>query len=353
MESKMARTITGCLLGTAVGDAFGLPMEGLSKSRLGRMYPEIKGYHFLFGKGMVSDDTEHTCMVAQALVSSGGDEQRFARNLAWRMRRWFLCLPAGIGLATLRSLFKLCLGFSAEKSGVFSAGNGPAMRSAIIGVCFYEDMERLRTLVKISTRITHTDPKAEHGALAVALAASMASRHQVDPGGYVKVLEENLGTGADEFIPLIKRAAKSAVNGHSTETFASELGLSKGVSGYIYHTVPVVLHVWFCHPEDFHSAVVEAVYCGGDTDTVAAIIGGIVGAAVGKQGIPQEMITNLWEWPITVQWLESLGETLGRVVPEGDSRKAPATPLLGSLVRNLFFIFVVLYHGFRRLFPPY
>ncbi len=136
MEAQMEKAIIGCLLGTAVGDALGLPMEGLSKRRQYRMYPEIKGYHFLLGKGMVSDDTEHTCMVAQAIVASGGDERLFAKNLAWRMRRWFLCMPAGIGFATLRSLIKLCVGFSADRSGVFSAGNGPAMRSAIIGVCF-------------------------------------------------------------------------------------------------------------------------------------------------------------------------------------------------------------------------
>ena len=353
MGHKKEDSIIGCLLGTAVGDAFGLPMEGLSRRRQLRMYPEIKGYHFLLGKGMVSDDTEHTCMVAQAVASSGGDEVRFAKDLAWRMRRWFLCLPAGIGWATLRSLLKLCLGFSAEKSGVFSAGNGPAMRSAIIGVCFGEDRDKLKNLVRISTRITHTDPKAEYGSVAVALAASMAGRHEDDPTAYVKMLEENLGADADEFLVLVKKAAKSAGEGHSTESFSTELGLSKGVSGYIYHTVPVVLHLWFRYPKDYHTAVVEAVRCGGDTDTVAAILGGIVGAAVGKEGIPEDMMTNLRDWPITVQWMESLGKTLGTVPAENNAREVPGIPYLGSLLRNMFFMIIVLAHGFRRLLPPY
>ena len=349
----MENSIVGCLLGTAVGDAFGLPMEGISKRRQYRMYPEIKGYHFLFGKGMVSDDTEHTCMVAQAMVASGGDERLFAKNLARHMRRWFLCLPAGMGLATLRALLKLCLGFSAEKSGVFSAGNGPAMRSAVIGVCFGEDRDKLKNLIRISTRITHTDPKAEYGSMAVALAAFMASWHEEDPKEYVNTIEENLGPGADEFLTLVKKAAESAINGRSTEAFASELGLGEGVSGYVYHTVPVVLHIWFRHPGDYSSALTEAVRCGGDTDTVAAVLGGIVGAGVGKKGIPQEMISNLWEWPITPLWLESLGKTLGYAVAEHKARNAPTIPFWGSLARNLFFLIIVLGHGLRRLLPPY
>ena len=171
MATQLKDAIIGCLLGTAVGDAFGLPMERLSKRRQLKMYPKIEGYHFLFGKGMISDDTEHTCMVAQAIITSGGEESQFSKNLAWRMRKWFFALPAGIGFATLRAILKLCVGFSAEKSGVFSAGNGAAMRSAIIGVCFGDDKDKLKKLVRISTRITHTDSKAEYGALAVALAA--------------------------------------------------------------------------------------------------------------------------------------------------------------------------------------
>jgi len=344
--------ITGCLLGTAVGDALGLPMEGLSKRGQQKMYPEIKGYHLLFDKGMISDDTEHACMVAQAIIASRGDEHLFARDLAGRLRRWILGLPSGIGFATLRAILKLWVGFSAQKSGVFSAGNGPAMRSAIIGVCYGDNSDKLKNLVRISTRITHTDPKAEYGALAVALAAYMASKHEEDPFLYLKRLQDNFDLDA-ELLDVIKKAADSVTQGKSTETFAVDLGLDEGISGYIYHTVPVVLHTWFRHPRDFQLAVIEAIKCGGDTDTVASILGGIIGAAVGKAGIPDAMIANLRDWPMTPQWMESLGETLGQVVCNGKSQDAPGIPFVESFLRNIFFMFVVLFHGFRRLLPPY
>ena len=353
MAYQKENSIIGCLLGTAVGDALGLPMEGLSKHRQRKMFPNIDGYHFLFGKGMMSDDTEHTCMVAQAIIASGGDEKCFARDLAWRMRRWMLGLPAGVGFATLKAILKLWAGFSPENSGVFSAGNGPAMRSSIIGVCYGNHRDKLKNLVKISTRITHTDPKAECGALAVALAAHMASEYEEDPYVYLQELENIRGPGADEFIALVKKAADSATAGQSTETFASDLGLGNGISGYIYHTVPVVLHAWFRHPEDYMSGVREAILCGGDTDTVAAILGGIVGAAVGRNGIPNDMIKNLWGWPITPQWMESLGTALVNVISEDKSIDVPGYNYLSSLFRNLYFLIIVLCHGFRRIFPPY
>ncbi len=126
----------------------------------------------------MSDDTEHTCMVAQALISSGGDLPAFRDSLSWNMRLWLLYLPAGVGSATLRAILKLLLGFPPDRSGVYSAGNGPAMRSAIIGVSYGDNQSKMRDLVKISTKTTHTNPKAEWGALAVAIAAQMASEGQ-------------------------------------------------------------------------------------------------------------------------------------------------------------------------------
>ena len=145
-----------------VGDAIGLPTEGLSPARRKRLFGELTDHRLFRGRGMVSDDTAHAIMTAQALVASGGDPERFGRELAGRLRLWFLSLPPGMGLATVRACLKLLIGFPHTQSGVFSAGNGPAMRAPIIGVFCADDASdhRLRALIRVSTRITHTDPKA-------------------------------------------------------------------------------------------------------------------------------------------------------------------------------------------------
>jgi ADP-ribosylglycohydrolase len=81
---------------------------------------------------MISDDTEHSLFVAQSLLSYPDDATKFQKCLAWKLRLWLLGLPAGIGFATLRAILKLWLGFPAHRAGVYSAGNGPAMRSACL-----------------------------------------------------------------------------------------------------------------------------------------------------------------------------------------------------------------------------
>jgi ADP-ribosyl-[dinitrogen reductase] hydrolase len=158
-----------------VGDALGLPCENLSPRRAKRLFPHIDRYQFFFGCGVFSDDTEHACLTAQAMLVSGGDLAKFRRDLAKRLRWWAAGLPAGTGRATIKACAKLWLGWSPERSGVFSAGNGPAMRSPILGVCLGGDRDLLVQFNRASTRMTHTDPKAEWGSLAVAWAAHRAA----------------------------------------------------------------------------------------------------------------------------------------------------------------------------------
>lgn len=346
--------IVGSILGTAVGDALGLPYEGLSPRRAARLFGEPTGYRLLPGRGMISDDTEHASMAMQALVASGDDVDLFSRQLARRIRYWLLALPAGTGRATLMAGLKLWMRFSPSRSGVFSAGNGPAMRSAVLGVAI-DDLELLRRLVTASSRITHTDPKAEYGAFVVALAARVSrDAVRIEPEAFRDEVRRLLpDRGASELHALIERAVASVGRHERTKAFAASLGLDRGVTGYVYHTVPVALHAWLSHPRDYRTAVIEVIRCGGDADSTAGIVGGIVGAAVGKEGIPREWLNGLSDWPRSVCWLERLAGQLFEARTTGN----PATPLrlptAGLFARNLFFTAIVLAHGFRRLLPPY
>ncbi len=310
----------------------------------------------MFGRGMISDDTEHTCLVSQALINSGGNVDVFRRSFARGLRWWLLGIPAGAGLATVKATVRLWLGWSPQTSGVFSAGNGPAMRAAVLGAAI-EDEETLREFVRASTRVTHSDPKAEYGALAVAWAANWAAKQEpLELQYWCDRLHAFLQSGDEpsriEFRSLLDRTVKSVQLGESTTAFAAQLGLQRGVTGYVYHTVPVALHACLSHPCDFRRAVISVIECGGDADTTAAIVGGIVGAVVGKEGIPREWLAGLSEWPRTIGWLEKLGTSVAesrvsaRVV-------CPRVPILGVLLRNMLFLVVVLIHGVRRMLPPY
>lgn len=351
-NSNQSATV-GSILGTAVGDALGLPYEALSPRRAAKLLGKADRYRFLFGFGMISDDTEHTAMVAQSLIVANQDVKVFQKEFSWQLRLWAICLPAGVGWATLRAVIKLWLGFSPNSSGVFSAGNAPAMRAAILGAAI-DDLEELKSFVKASARITHKDPKAEYGALTVAFAARIATRKlDISPKDFFQQLKPLLVGGGEELINLIEQVVKSVEKQESTIDFAKNLGLSKGVSGYVYHTVPVAIHAWLSNQKDFSKAVTQIIECGGDADSTAAIVGGIVGARVGKEGIPKDLLENLFEWPRSTKWLENLAIELSNSLNSNQPRKPIKLPFYQVLLRNIFFIVIILLHGVRRLFPPY
>ncbi len=301
---------------------------------------------------MISDDTEHTCFVAQALIRSPDCPSKFQKHLARSLKWWLLGLPAGIGLATLRSIVKLSVGVSPDKSGVYSAGNGPAMRSALLGIMFGDDPQLLERFVQRCTRITHTDPKAFYGALAVALAAHLASTGKtINTNQLRERLKDRLKNhDAGEFLSLLRRTIDAAEKKTPIVEFAHSIGSKKGISGYIYHTVPCAILAWLKNQHDYRTGLLELIRAGGDTDTTGAIYGAIAGASVGKEGIPPQWLDGIVEWPKTTRWMERLGRQLSAL--QKSSKPAPY-PKIGMIPRNLLFTIIVLFHGFRRLLPPY
>jgi len=362
---RLQDSLIGCILGTAVGDAVGLVCEGLTPVRQRRLYGVIDAPQLIGRRGMISDDTEHICLAAEALIASAGDVELFERQLARGLRGWFLAGPAGIGWATLRSCMLLCVGVSPARSGVYSAGNGPAMRSAIFGTAYGSDLGRLVELVRACTRITHTDPKAEAGALAVAVAAAVAAL-QLPYAEIADIYRErwaqaialthpDVRSAAAELTTLLERAIGCVQKGQGTADFVASIDTShtRGISGYIYRTVPAAIHAWLSHPGNARAAVLEIVHCGGDTDTTGAITGAIVGAGVGRAGIPDDWIASLWEWPHSAEWMAELGEQLSDVVKRGLPQQPPAVPFAACLIRNAIFAVVVIAQALRHFLPPY
>ncbi|MCK6508994.1 ADP-ribosylglycohydrolase family protein [Myxococcota bacterium] len=343
--------ILGCLWGLALGDAVGLPREGIPSRRAFRLFGTAPIEHAFVGRyGMISDDTEHHCMTAQAWLAAQGDPQRFGRSLAWRLRGWLLGLPAGVGFATLRAILKLWLGFPPHQSGVFSAGNGPAMRAPILGLVCH-DLDQLRLFVKISTRLTHTDPQAEAGAFLIACAARLHAG-LLSPSAPshtpCELLDQlMLYAEGDALHDALLTVRKYLSQDAEASEAANALGLQRGVTGYINHTVPIAIFCWLRYLGDLRAAVEAAIRLGGDTDTVAAIVGGIVGANTPPEQMPSAWRLGLRDLPRSLAWMKRLAHALAHALPPIKL----AWPLLP--LRNAFFFCVVLLHGLRRLFPPY
>ncbi|HTH46467.1 MAG TPA: ADP-ribosylglycohydrolase family protein [Candidatus Limnocylindria bacterium] len=345
----------GVLLGTAIGDALGLPAENLSPDRIRKWWRGEWRMRLLFGQGLISDDTEHTLMVAQALLTHPEDAVAFQRSLAWKLRWWFVGLPGGVGLATAKACLRLWLGFPAHRAAVRSAGSGPAMRSAILGAYFAHDPDRRRAFVAASTGLTHRSWQAETAAQAVAECAALTRQSQGQPQVTSVLATLRSLSPEAEWQTVLSRIESGLAAQGSVAEFACTMGLERGVTGYALHVVPVAIFAWLRHPDDFRTALTAALDCGGDTDTVGAILGALCGAAVGKAGIPAEWSAGLWEWPRSVSHAERIATQLAA---QAQSRSGQALGPVryfwpGLVPRNLLFFVVVLVHGFRRLAPPY
>ncbi|MCP4899486.1 MAG: hypothetical protein GY906_21175 [bacterium] len=346
----------GMLIGTAVGDALGLPMEGLSARRTARVFRPPLQHRFILGRGMISDDTEHTIFVTQSLLRFPDAPDAFARRLAWYLRWWLAALPAGVGLATLRSILKLWVGFSPNRSGVYSAGNGPAMRAAPIGARFWRQPDKITPFISASSRLTHTDDRAEIGARAVAQLAALGiglrltDRPSVPD--FIAVLH-SVAPEHQEWLDLVTSIERGLATHLSVKQYAHEIGATKGVSGYVFQTVPVVVYSWYRNFGSFRDSIEDVIACGGDSDSTGAIIGAIAGATVGASAIPKEWIEGIIDWPRGVRFLRNLGQQLA-LSESSNGRQRPlryAWPAV--LPRNAVFLCLVLGHGVRRLLPPY
>ncbi|HUQ05603.1 MAG TPA: ADP-ribosylglycohydrolase family protein [Kofleriaceae bacterium] len=340
--------ITGLLVGTALGDSLGLPREGLAPGRAARLYRGPLRQRFIpwLGRGMVSDDTEHACMTAQALLAHPRDPERFARALAWKLRWWLLGLPAGIGWGTLRAVVRLWIGFAPHRSGVASAGNGAAMRAPIIGAWF-DDLADVERFTDASTSITHRDPRARAGALAIAIAAHHAARApRIDAPAILADIRARLHTRDPELLQRLDLVEHALARGHEPARLAADLGLARGVTGFVHHTVPVCLHAWLRSPHDFQRAVAGVIRLGGDADTTGAIVGALAGASVGASRLSPDWLA-ITEWPRSLTWIRALAARVA-------ARAAPLSLFWPALpLRNAAFTAIAVATAVRRLLPPY
>lgn len=348
-DESFQEAIAGCLLGCAVGDAIGLPYEGLGRRRVSRLINTPLRHKLVFGRGMVSDDTDHTVFVAQSILLSSDNAEKFQRALATRLRLWLATLPAGIGYATLRSIMLLCIGVPPQRSGVRSAGNGPSMRSAIIGCYFYSNPTQRARYVEASTYITHRDPLALAGATAVAEVASKLASKQWVSRPSIAEFTACLRAVSREALwhEAVDKIAHACASEHPLEVASQQFG-SNGISGFTLHSVPFALIAWHTHFGNFQSTLEAIVRAGGDTDTVGAIAGALAGISVGVDGIPSQWANGITDWPHNPAYLRALAAKLS-----GVSVDAGIGFRFGLFLRSPLFMMIVLTHGLRRMLPPY
>ena len=281
IDDPASERLSGVLLGTAVGDALGLACEGMSAKAIARRFGVVNRYRILGRTGFVSDDTEQSALIAQSLARFPDDLDACARDFRRALLGWFFRLPWGVGRATIRSCLRIGLGLS--PTGVNSAGNGSAMRAAVIGVYFQDRPVERRRFGRVLAEVTHRDPRAVEGALFVAETAAACAGSS--PGANRSaLLEVTRGVVNNrELAAAIDQGRSLAEQGSAT----LEAARVCGTSGFVVHTVAFASYCFARYGDDPMRALTEAIAAGGDADSIAAILGAWLGACTAHQPFPR------------------------------------------------------------------
>jgi ADP-ribosylglycohydrolase len=283
----------GALYGLAIGDALGMPTQMMSREGIAARFgsitdfePAARDHPIAAGMaaGRVTDDTEQALLLARLLVEGRGhvDPRRFAAELvAWEddMRvRGSLDL---LGPSTKRAVQAVLGGEPVDQAGRFGTTNGAAMRVTPVGIVARPGPALIDLVVEASF-VSHNTGTALAGAAAVAAAVS---------------------AGIDGIAPLpaaLDAAEQGARRGHWVAgadvakriVWARSLGSLDdiyelvGTSLATQESVPAAFGILALYAGDPWGAVCAAASLGGDSDTIAAMVGAIAGATHGIDAFP-------------------------------------------------------------------
>lgn len=285
---------TGVLLGTAVGDILGAAVEGYNRAAILDIYGEV--IDFLpssRGQGCYTDDTEMTLALADSIIANKGVDAHFcAQNYAH-----FYHSHRGYGSAAHVVMSKLKEGSDYRETGTIifkdgSYGNGGAMRIAPVGLVYANcDDEGLKKAVTDAVRCTHVHPEGVDGALVQAKAVALLSR-----------LDSPAELDRNAFLKELYRFANSHMMKTKLSYLDEELKNDTPDARVVSHigngiraveAAPCALLAAIRYIDSPETAVIKAVNFGGDTDTIGAMTGALMGALHGKDWIPARWLDNM------------------------------------------------------------
>lgn len=307
MDPRFSRAY-GALAGLALGDALGMPTQAMSPAQIRAVYGRITGlvdgdasqpYAPGMPAGSVTDDTEQALLIASLLVRGRGtssgrvalDAGEFAHALlAWEdsmIQRGSLDL---LGPSTKAALERVRAGEDPLTVGGAGTTNGAAMRVTPIGIAMPTvDPEAFADAVWSSCQVTHATRQGFQSAALVAAAVSFGIDAARSPSldlrsllwkalSYVDSLpERGAWTPDPDVVAATRRAMQLVANpaSSSLECLVEQVGTSVASA----QAIPMAFALLARDPSP--QALLDAANIGGDTDTIGAIAGAILGAALG------------------------------------------------------------------------
>lgn len=307
MNKPRQDQFTGALMGCAVGDALGAPIEGRSREQIAAMKGITDGYRPLshgkansYPPGQYTDDTQLTMATVKSLIACGRvDGAGIATEFA---KLWQSGEIVGAGPVAHRAVKRLLEGVGWEHAAVVDdlPLNGAAMRIAPIGLWHCDRADRLADDVTVASIVTHRHPLAVDAAIAVATAvAHVVTESKIKTAHLLQVVSEAVEERSPCFARRIGQLEAWLELAESTALDAiADVGPARGAKGFgipamAEPTVLAALYTFLRSPGDFMETVDCALHIGGDVDTIAAIAGAISGAHSGLDAIPGNLVTGV------------------------------------------------------------
>ena len=280
-EPDLAQRARGALLGHAAGNALGVPTEFLHT-------PEAIAAEFPGGLREIrrrdtprspwDDDVAMAVALAEELLEPEPDLERLTR----RWVTWMEEDGRGIGGWTRTALHHIRTHGTPPAESGGQAGNGAVMRALPVALRFFRQPVNLVAATFHTSQLTHPDPRCGWSAVAVNVAAACFLSGRRDfVGDVIEALRNNDAPSevadAVRRVPVMKRG---------------DLPLTGGAAGYTVHCMQIALWAAYHEPE-YEGAMVWLANAGGDTDTNAAVAGGLLGARDGEEAIPAAWVAQL------------------------------------------------------------
>ncbi len=292
------------LAGLSVGDAFGQPYEYISLVLRQSDLPDALTQRQLpqADEWLWTDDTNMAASIVRVLRQYEEiDANELAADFARRIEP-----KRGYGMGAWEILTQIQQGADWEQcaeavfDGTGSYGNGAAMRIAPLGAYFADDLAQVVAQARLVSRITHTHPEGLAGGIAVAVAAAIATQARANNN---RPAREDFITAVIDHTPASevhdKLQAIRDADLTDARQAAHQFGSGYGISAQ--DTVPYTIWCAGTWLDDYEEALWQTLSGLGDTDTVCAIVGGIVACYTGRDGIPDVWLNRreplpAWIW---------------------------------------------------------
>ena len=304
-EKRNTDDIKSGILGFVVGDCLGVPVEfktryWLKENPVRDMLE--KGSHFQ-PKGTWSDDTSMVLATIHSLVELKGYGNKSFYDIADKFVDWYkkgLYSPSGevfdVGNTTKSALEKFIANRNKEcgEDSLYDNGNGSLMRIIPLAYYFYKahiELEQRKNITFEVSSITHNHIMSKYACLMyVEFLLNVLNRidkytsykMMIDDIEMLLELEENKNK------KIVREAYKRILNGKIDMLKEKDIKST----GYVVDTLEAVLWI-VLNSKEYKEAVLKAVNLGDDTDTIAALAGGLLGAIYGYDSIPNEWIESI------------------------------------------------------------